>query len=135
MKTDEEYKDWQNEEYKGWQNEVTEYDDEETIKSKQRFARAQLDLELAQSASNDYTTPKKKKKILFSKPEKQSKASEPFLNRIGYDAEAHNRMTSGAPTFLDKLFEKFNIPNSIKIACYTGIGIVFLILIILKLVL
>ena len=123
------------EEYEGWQNEVTEYDDEETIKSKQRFARAQLDLELAQSVPNDYTTPKKKKKILFSKPEKQSKSFEPFLNRIGYDKEAHNRMTSGAPTLLDKLFEKFNIPSSIKITCYIGIGIVFLILIILKLVL
>ena len=123
------------EEYEEWQDEVTEYDDEETIKSKQRFARAQLDLELAQSVSDDYIMPKQKKKILFSKPEKQSKASEPFLNRIGYDKEAHNRMTSGAPTLLDKLFEKFNISNSIKIACYVGIGIIFLILIILKLVL
>ena len=38
------------EEYEEWQDEITEYDDEETIKSKQRFARAQLDFVYKNSA-------------------------------------------------------------------------------------
>lgn len=138
-KYDEDYEEYEDEDIESdaWSNEIQEDDDEATIKLKQRFNRASLELEKIQEEQEKYQAKSKKKNKGFFRKEStvgEKKHSSLIVDsnatglaRFGYDAEAHENMKIG------KGYTETTIANpKVRMALYIGFSVLCVSLIIAK---